>query len=74
MASAAGLRRLFDSAPRRPGLSGVDDQVLSVAICARWAVRDPGLKGSTVDGLVVLELNIRMTLPASGGDVDGVDP
>jgi hypothetical protein len=74
VALSARLHRLVD--PRHPGV-GIGrgkDEVLPVAIRARGAVTDAGLEGTTVDGSVVLELDVRVALAAGSRHVDGVDP
>ena len=55
------------------GSSGRENQVLPVTVGAGWAIGDASLKGPPVNGPIILKLNVRMTLAAGGGHVDGVD-
>ncbi len=73
MALPAGILSLAGTAYGGVGVIGREDQVGSVTVHAGGAVGYTRLKGSTMDGLVVLHLRRLMASPARGGHVEGVD-
>ena len=73
VALPAGFGGLPRSAGRGRGILMGEDEVFPVTVGARRTIRDAGLEGSAMNGPVILKLDVRVTLAAGGGHIDGAD-
>ena len=51
----------------------MENQMLTVTIRAGRAIRDARLESPSMDGLIVLKLDVGMTLATGGGDIHRID-